>query len=96
MAAKSRRRAYEIPTRDDLLCMAMEIYDFAMEKTHMQRDGNEAPCPELSSATKAVELMGRLIGVLGDGRTMDKAQLERELDRLGYELRPKALKATGT
>ncbi len=92
MTDKSRTRApaqeKPIPTRDDLLREALHVYELALEMTY-DRDGETYSRPELPSAIKALELAGRLIGALGDGKNMSVDQLRNELDRLGWKLVPK-------
>lgn len=85
---RARAPAQELPTRLELVEMARHLHDLALEATY-DRDGETFNRPDLHSAAKAIELIGKLCGHLGDGRTMDKATLERELDRMGYRLEAK-------
>ena len=70
------------------MAKALDVYDSAMEATY-EREGNVYPQPNHGAAIKAIEVMGRLLGVLGDGRNMSMEQLRGELDRLGFRLEPK-------
>lgn len=65
--------------------MALEVYD-SCQKYTIVRDGGEWPNPQHGNALKAIELMARLLGHLGDGRQMTEQQLRSELDRMGYKL----------
>ena len=84
-------------TREEMLEEAEDIRVKALEhkRTYMNRDGDvhESHMPEFRAALAAVELKCKLLGILGDGKNMTLEQLKAELDRAGYELRPKKLKA---
>lgn len=92
----TRARVRErIPTLVELVSMALDLHDLALEATY-ERDGQSWPRPEIGSACKTLELVAKLAGYVGDGRNMPLDQLRSELDRLGYRLEPKGkLKAVG-
>lgn len=82
--ARARARE-ELPSKLELVAMAVEVYNDCREHT-FEKNGTEWPQPQHGNALKAIELIGKLCGHLGDGKTMDRATLERELDRLGFQL----------
>ncbi len=90
-AGRARARE-EIPTAAEMVALALDIHDAALEKTHCASNGEEYPQPELNSATKALELAARLAGYLGDGKTVSKEQFEKLCNDAGFDLVPRAKK----
>lgn len=86
---KAGAHAQEIPTRFDLIQRGLRLYDMALGVKRECEDGRRWITPEVGSACKALELVARLCGHLGDSRGMSIDQLRTELDRMGWKLVPK-------
>lgn len=82
---------------EGLLAECDEVRDMARDATRSYKDRNgretEFSAPDLNAMLKATELKAKLVGLLGDGRQMTRAQVEQELDRMGYRLVEKLKKA---
>lgn len=86
------RTREETVTRADLVAKALELYDLARERETMSGD-NCYPAPDITGGCKALDLAGRFLGYLGDGKQITFEQLKKELESMGYELVRKKLKA---
>ncbi len=79
---------------EDLLAEVEQVRTAALEyvREYADREGNvhQSLQPDFRCALSATELKAKLLGYLGDGRTMSLDQLRTELDRLGFRLEPKA------
>lgn len=59
-------------------------------KTLVDRRGeHDVPDSDERTALAACEVKLKVLGFLGDGKNMQLETLKRELDRLGFELKPK-------
>jgi hypothetical protein len=92
VTGSSRARASSARDTESLLELCGEVYGAALEKrrSYYDKQGELRVVaePDLTAAARAIELMGKLLGIVGDGRNMTLEQFRAELASRGLRLAP--------
>ena len=93
---KRKKEKYPLPSRGEVVSLAMRIYDEALENTKHRKDENEQiqelSDPDYKAATEALKLVTKICGYDGNPPSDEEMELEAEdfLERLAAQKEAKA------